>query len=137
MTLASVRMVVGALLALVALPTAVQAQWFGKAPQLKTGEDIYRHVCQSCHMPDGQGAKSAAVSIPALANNSNLGIAAYPISVILNGKAAMPWFNGSLSAGQIAAVTNYVRTHFGNNFAEPVTEEDVKRFVGPVPTPER
>lgn len=117
--------------------TAAQAQWFGSATQLKEGEDIYRHVCQSCHMPAGEGARSAVVTVPALANNPALTAAGYPIYVILNGKAAMPWFNGTLSPQQIAAVTNYIRTHFGNRFTDLVSEQDVKQMIGPVPKPER
>jgi mono/diheme cytochrome c family protein len=31
-----------------------------------------------------------------------------------------------LSDDQVAAVVNYVRTHFGNNFSDAVTAEDVK-----------
>lgn len=137
MKLPVIQKTIGAVLAVLLFPIAGQAQWFGKAPQLKTGEDVYRHVCQTCHMPDGRGAKSPAVTAPSLAGNSNLSVAAYPISVILNGKVAMPWFNGSLTDAQIAAVTNYIRTNFGNDFAEQVTAEDVKVFARPVPTPER
>jgi len=136
MAIASIRAFAVALFAL-GLPTVVHAQWFGKSPQLVTGEEVYRHVCQSCHMDEGQGAKSPVVTVPALANNPTLATSAYPIIVVLNGKAAMPWFNGSLTPAQIAAVVGYVRTHFGNHFPEPVTEEEVKRLAGPVPRPER
>jgi mono/diheme cytochrome c family protein len=31
-----------------------------------------------------------------------------------------------LSDDQVAAVVNYVRTHFGNNYQDAVTAEDVK-----------
>lgn len=126
----------GMLLGICALPRDAQGQWFGKAPQLKSGEDIYRSVCQTCHMAGGAGAKSPVVRAPALANNSALRVAAYPITVVLNGKVAMPWFRGSLTDAQIAAVVGYIRTHFGNEFNEPVTEEDVKRLATPMPTPE-
>jgi mono/diheme cytochrome c family protein len=137
MTTASVWRGVLALAALTVLPGAAHAQWFGSASQLKEGEDIYRHVCRSCHMPAGEGAKSAVLTVPALANNPALTAAGYPIFVIINGKAAMPWFNGTLTPRQIAAVTNYIRTHFGNKFTDRVTEEDVKQMLVPVPKPER
>jgi mono/diheme cytochrome c family protein len=118
-------------------PGAAHAQWFGSASQLTEGEDIYKRVCQSCHMPAGEGARSPVVTVPALANNPALSAAGYPIFVILNGKAAMPWFNGTLTPQQIAAVTNYIRNQFGNRFTGSVTEDDVKQLVGPVPKPER
>jgi mono/diheme cytochrome c family protein len=33
----------------------------------------------------------------------------------------MPAFGADLSDNQIAEVVNYVRTHFGNHFMDPVT----------------
>ena len=125
------------LLVCVLLPLAASAQWFGSARQLTTGEEIYVHICRSCHMPEGRGASSGVVTAPRLANDARLGAPAYPIMVILNGKTGMPWFNGTLSPQQIALVTNYIRTHFGNSFTDTVTEEDVRKLAGPVPRVER
>ncbi len=85
---------------------------------------VYRHVCQACHMPDGRGASGAA-TIPALANDPRLKGAAYPVTVILHGKGAMPWFGRSLKPAEVAAVAQYIRTHFGNDYSAPVTEKDV------------
>jgi mono/diheme cytochrome c family protein len=31
-----------------------------------------------------------------------------------------------MSDGQVAAVVNYVRTHFGNNYSDAVTARDVR-----------
>jgi mono/diheme cytochrome c family protein len=42
-----------------------------------------------------------------------------------------------LTPAQIAAVVTYVRTHFGNDFAAPVTEQDVKQLAQAPPTAER
>jgi mono/diheme cytochrome c family protein len=103
----------------------------------KLGEDVYRKVCQACHMPGGIGVKGPNVRIPPLANNAMLGAAAYPVYVVLNGRGAMPWFNGVLTPAQIAAVTNYIRTHFGNEFTPPVTVEDVKQLATAPPASER
>src|SRR5689334_9534848 len=86
----------------------------------KLGEEVYRKVCQACHMPAGQGVQSPDVRIPALAHNPALGAGIYPAHVVLNGRGAMPWFNGVLTIEQITAVANYVRTHFGNNFTPPL-----------------
>ncbi len=96
-----------------------------KAPPPVTGEQVYRQVCQACHMANAQGGSGAA-TIPALAGNPRLSVAAYPIITILKGRGAMPWFDDTLTPSQIAGVATYVRTHFGNNYPKPVTEADVR-----------
>jgi mono/diheme cytochrome c family protein len=109
----------------------------GAGGRLKTaegGEQIYRQICQACHMPDARGANGAAV-IPALARNPKLADARYPITMVLRGKGLMPWFAGSLKPAQVAAVVAYVRTHFGNEFSDPVTEGDVKALSVDLPEP--
>ena len=90
----------------------------------KTGDEIYRAICQGCHMPDGEGAVGAG-KYPALAENENLEAAVYPIYLIIHGQKAMPPFGEVLDDGQIAAVVDYVRTHFGNTYTDPVTLDDV------------
>jgi mono/diheme cytochrome c family protein len=95
-----------------------------------TGEQVYRTVCQACHMADGKGAVGAA-AFPALANNPRMGTAAYPVFLVVKGRAAMPGFTDLLSPSQIAAVVGYVRTHFGNNYPEPVTAAEVSAVAGP------
>jgi len=97
-----------------------------------SGAEVYRRYCMACHMADAQGAQGAG-RYPALANNPNLTAAGYPIFVILNGLGGMPWFNGMLQDEEIAAVVNYVRTHFGNQYTDAVKAEDVKLMRGPVP----
>jgi mono/diheme cytochrome c family protein len=89
------------------------------------GETIFTHVCQACHMPDGRGAHGAG-SYPALARNPKLASAAYPAAMILSGRGDMPEFGPSFSDEQIAAVVNYVRTHFGNDYHDPISAADVK-----------
>ncbi|MEW5687561.1 MAG: cytochrome c [Pseudomonadota bacterium] len=96
-----------------------------KPPQPKTGEEVYVMMCQVCHMPGGKGAVGAA-AFPALANNPRLGTAAYPIYIIEGGKGGMPWFRETLTPAQVASVVTYLRTHFGNNFPEPVTAAEVE-----------
>lgn len=91
------------------------------------GEKIYQAICQGCHMPQGQGAKGLGF-YPALGGNANLAAAAYPVSIVMNGLHGMPSFAKRLDDAQVAEVVNYVRTHFGNNFTDAVTAEDVKQF---------
>ncbi|MES2255398.1 MAG: cytochrome c [Pseudomonadota bacterium] len=91
----------------------------------RDGEAIFKNVCQGCHMPDAKGAVGAGM-YPALAKNPKLEVAGYPIAVIVNGQKAMPALGGMFSDQQVADVTNYIRTHFGNNYKDKVTPADVK-----------
>ena len=98
-----------------------------KAAAPVTGEQVYVQVCQACHMADAKGGSGAA-TIPALAGNPKLATPGYPISLILKGRGAMPSLADMLAPAQIANVTGYIRTHFGNTYAAPVTAEDVLRL---------
>jgi mono/diheme cytochrome c family protein len=89
------------------------------------GEDLYASVCQGCHMPDGKGAVGAG-AYPSLAANKALEAAAYPVFVVVRGRHAMPPVGMMMSDDQVAAVVNYVRTHFGNDYRDAVTAADVK-----------
>ena len=92
----------------------------------KSGEDLFVNVCRGCHMADGRGATGAGI-YPALAGNKNLEASGYPVSVVVNGQRGMPAFGGMMSDDQVAAVVNYLRTHFGNDYKDAVTAEDVRR----------
>jgi mono/diheme cytochrome c family protein len=98
-----------------------------KTPPPVTGEQVYRQVCQACHMANGMGGVGAA-AIPALAKNPRLAAASYPILIVLKGRGAMPWFDDMLSPAQVAAVVGYVRTNFGNAYPKPVTAEEVSKL---------
>jgi mono/diheme cytochrome c family protein len=102
-----------------------------------TGKAVYEHVCQGCHQAHAQGAMGAGAGFPALAHNKKLEIVGYPISMVENGHGGMPWFNGVLSDAQVAAVINYVRSHFGNDYKDTITAADVAASHGPAPVVER
>jgi len=89
------------------------------------GEALYKGICQDCHMPDGRGAEGAG-HYPALAKNPKLAEPGYPMSVVAHGLKSMPAFGGAMSDQQIADVTNYIRSHFGNAYKDTVKPEDVK-----------
>jgi mono/diheme cytochrome c family protein len=89
-----------------------------------TGEDLFANVCQGCHMPDAAGAAGAG-AYPSLAANKNLEAGGYPIYLIVKGRRGMPPFGDMMTDGQVAAVVNYVRTHFGNSYQDAVTAKDV------------
>ncbi len=108
----------------------------------KSGEVIYTQICQGCHMPDGRGA-SGAGHYPALAGDRALSSAQFTALTLIEGRRNMPAFGGKSQEGfnyivptlddeQIAAVTNYVRTHFGNQFKGTISAADVKALRRPL-----
>jgi len=91
----------------------------------QTGEALYANACQACHMSKGEGAVGAG-RYPALANNGSLKAGGYPIYAVLHGQKGMPPFGRMMNDEQVAAVVNYIRTHFGNDYGDAVTAQDVK-----------
>ena len=91
----------------------------------RDGEVIYRTVCQSCHMAAAEGAVGAG-AYPVLANDPKLAAAGYSVLVVVNGSKDMPPFGALLDDEQVAAVVNYVRSHFGNSYPDIVSPVDVK-----------
>jgi mono/diheme cytochrome c family protein len=105
---------------------------------LASGQEIYEHICQGCHMPDGAGAVGAG-RYPALAKNRNLASRQFMAVTLLLGRRNMPAFGAkhaiafigrpvTLSDVQIAAVINYVRTHFGNHYTDAITAAEIAAF---------
>lgn len=91
----------------------------------RDGAQLYRGICQGCHMADGRGAQGAG-EYPALAGNARLASGKYVVVTVLQGRRAMPAFGDALSDEQVAQVVNYVRTNLGNRHADAVTPADVK-----------
>lgn len=119
--------------ALLAAPATAHAQaGFGPVSPTLTGEQVYRQVCQACHMANARGGVGAG-RIASVAANPNLKYPEYPIGVVTGGKGAMPWFRGQLTDQQIADVITYVRTHFGNPYKTPVTAAQVAENGVPAP----
>lgn len=103
----------------------------GKSALSETdGANIYQHVCQGCHMANAGGATGAG-TIPALANNAKLQATGYPVYVVLNGLGGMPVVGSSLDDNQVAAVVNFVTTHFGNHAADKLTADQVRSMRPP------
>jgi cytochrome c5 len=90
-----------------------------------SGEELFANVCRGCHMSDGKGATGAG-TYPSLAGNKNLEASRYPLAVVVNGQRGMPAFGAMMSDDQVAAVVNYLRTHFDNNYQDAVSAEDVR-----------
>ena len=90
----------------------------------KSGEELYNNVCKACHMGNGKGATGAA-TYPSLEKNENLETSAYPVYIVTHGQKGMPPVGRMMSDEQVAAVINYVRTHFGNDYNDALTAADV------------
>ena len=95
----------------------------------QNGEQLYRMICQGCHMADAKGAEGAG-RYPALVSNPHLAGAAYVMHVVLKGQKGMPGFADNLSDQQISDVVNYVRSHFGNHYSGAVTPAEVQAARG-------
>jgi mono/diheme cytochrome c family protein len=145
-TRAGARAALAALLALAAggarPDTTTSAGMFGAGHLESTsGEVIYQQICQGCHMPDGRGANGAG-HYPALAGDRALMSAQFTALTLIEGRRNMPAFGGKSQEGfsyivptlddeQIAAVTNYVRTHLGNHFNGAISAAQVKALRRP------
>jgi cytochrome c oxidase subunit 2 len=89
------------------------------------GEKVYAANCQLCHQANGQGV---AGTYPALAASKVVlsPQASDPISLVLNGKNAMPPWKGALSDVEVAAAITYAANSFGNATGKAVQPAEVK-----------
>ena len=76
-------------------------------------------------VPAADGAVGAG-AYPALANNPKLAAAGYPVLVVVTGSKGMPPVGALLDDEQVAAVVNYVRSHFGNSYPDSISPADVR-----------
>ena len=106
-----------------------------------SGEDIYSHICQGCHMPHGEGAMGAG-HYPKLAGDTALAAWQFAALTVLGGRNGMPAFGAApgqvwdgptvhLSDAQVADVANYLRSHFGNNYKDRVSASQVAQLPHP------
>jgi mono/diheme cytochrome c family protein len=136
------------LLLIAGASTSTQADdsMFTSNADLRTarGADVYSHICQGCHMAQGEGAVGAG-HYPKLSGDPALTSWQYVALTILGGRNGMPAFglpadrmretrSARLSDAQIADVVNYVRSHFGNAYAPNVTAAQVAALPHPGPS---
>lgn len=102
------------------------------------GAPLYANNCQMCHQANGEGLKGA---FPALKDSKIVLDDDKPetmVDIIMNGYsgrvsegyAVMPavGVNNNLSAAEISAIMNYVKTNWGNN-AQKVSSKQVEELV--------
>lgn len=76
------------------------------------GEKVYAANCAVCHQPTGKGAGAfPALDGSKIAN----GPLAQHVSIVLNGKNAMPNWGGTLNDVEIASVITFERNAWGNH----------------------
>lgn len=123
----------GALLCAILIYSSARAQ--SAAGPATDGKQIYEQVCQACHMADAKGAVGAG-KYPALARDPALASRQFMALTVLVGRRNMPAFGTkhaigfggpalTLSNEQIAAVVNYVRSNFGNEYKDRLTPQEV------------
>jgi mono/diheme cytochrome c family protein len=102
-----------ALLAAVATVVGLVAYRGPGAPSGGTtlGAHIYETTCVSCHGPVGEGVVGPAIGGGRAREN-------YPqrrvmLDLVRDGRNRMPSFAGTLTPGEIGAVTDYVRNELG------------------------
>lgn len=100
------------------------------APLLARGAGVYAWRCAGCHGAEGGGGIGLA-----LASNPRLGDDAWLIRRVLLGANAMPAFASQLSADDIAAVTSFIRSRWGNDYG-PVAAERVVDLAVALPSTE-
>jgi mono/diheme cytochrome c family protein len=88
------------------------------------GAEVFKNVCAACHQPDAEGAIGAA-AYPPLAANKKLQSTEFVLAVLFAGLRGMPPVASMMSDEQVADVINYVRTHFGNGYADAISAGDV------------
>jgi mono/diheme cytochrome c family protein len=119
----------------------------GSALSRADGQQLFVHICQGCHMPDAGGAQGAG-AYPALAGDPRLASSRFMAATVLFGRRNMPSFSSEtrlqgfeamthigLSDAQVADVVNYVRSHFGNHYADLLTAADVAAMHPPAHSP--
>jgi mono/diheme cytochrome c family protein len=125
---------------LIVAPTRADTAGIFDAAELTTndGKQIYERICQGCHMPDARGSVGAG-HYPALAKNPALASRQFVALTLIMGRRNMPAFSVNHAIGydgpaatltdvQIAAVINYVRTHFDNHYKDAITAAEVAQL---------
>ncbi|HTI16279.1 MAG TPA: cytochrome c oxidase subunit II [Trinickia sp.] len=92
------------------------------AELMQRGQQVYSANCAVCHQPNGKGAGA----FPAIDGSKIVnGPITQHVSIVLNGKNAMPNWGKTLSDVEIAAVITYQRNSWGNHTGDTLQPRQV------------
>ena len=87
------------------------------------GEKVYGNTCAACHQPNGKGAGPILpLDGSPIVNDADK---TKQITVVLNGRNAMPAWKTSLSDTDIAAVITFTKNHWSNHTGQLVQPAEV------------
>jgi mono/diheme cytochrome c family protein len=110
-----------------AFTCSIAAAQQGDPALFEQGRRLYDANCVACHQAGGAGSPPA---MPALAGSDRLSDAGQVVRTIRMGRGAMPAFP-KLSAGELAALTTYVRNAWTNKFGAVSTAQVDAVLAGP------
>lgn len=91
------------------------------------GAVVYEKNCSTCHLPGGEGVPGA---FPALKGSAVvMGNIDDQVKLVLNGKNAMPAFNKSLKADELAQVITYTRNALGNSVGDEIQPKAIQSLL--------
>jgi mono/diheme cytochrome c family protein len=112
------------LLMIALLPGLAAAQ--AEAGSSTAGAMLYQQHCSVCHGSNGEGGVG-----PSFVGNKDIANAPAMLHIVLFGKGAMPAWGQQLTDQEIADITTFERTGWGNSFGEiTVAEVTQARAVG-------
>ncbi len=92
---------------------------------MAVGEEVYVARCAACHQINGAGLPPTFPALKASAIAIEKDKIGEHISIVLNGKNAMPGFGSQLTPKEVAAVVTYERNAWGNNTGDIVQPKEV------------
>jgi len=95
---------------------------YSLAELMQRGGEVYKANCAVCHQPTGKGAGA----FPALDGSKIVnGPIANHVSIVLNGKNAMPTWGKTLNDVEIASVITFERNSWGNHTGDILQPKQV------------
>ncbi len=95
---------------------------------LAKGEQLYQNHCVACHGGEGGGGVGPSLRGTDLMTNPDR--IDENISIVRDGRAAMPAFGAQLSDRELAAVISFQRNAFGNETGDLIQPADIENTEG-------
>lgn len=92
---------------------------------MKVGEEVYNGRCLACHQAGGVGLPPMFPALKGSKLATDKALKADHITIVLNGKNAMPGWKAQLTPKELAAVITFERNAWGNDTGDLVQPSDV------------